>query len=636
MFTCREGLKLGVGIAGLLVLLLTKGIFSPVQAQDDDVRVGDPVVQFSSEMSHWKDCGLRKVDVNAFTSVRPEAVGKRTRTATIEVDYTGFPDEAVAAFERAVANWERHIQSDVTIRIDASFEDLDPTVLGGTTPQFAYAVDTDGDDTFEISVLDALADALSGEDQQPDNPDFQIVLNRSRDDWHFGEGDAPAGTIDFTSVVLHEIAHGLGYLDFTQVSNGTGEYGIDFNNNGDRTPSVFTFFLAKEEGSDSRVSLTDESEFPNPSTELGDALTSDQLVFNGATAITTAEPGNGPIPPKIYAPAEFSRGSSISHLDENTYPTETENALMTPRLRAAETNRLPGPIVCGQMKDMLWPLGDQCKQYLADVFALQFSETPDPNRGSVTISWKVRDDADPQEFIVERKYFDESFEPVKRVQASPVTIESLGLGKFEFRVRWVRSDGSEATTPQTVETTFRPQTISADVGEKDEQGRAQVSLGWAVPDGTEDFTYRVERQVGFEGSFDEVARVSGTSHTIEGQTPGKYTYQIKAADEMGNTVVSADKADVDVDFEGSVYVLGPYPNPVRNTASFDLTARDGQSVDIAIYNVAGQRLYSETRDLGAKSPEFLSIDTSRWSSGMYFLRVSGTEFTKTRRLVVTR
>lgn len=632
--TTRTVLRKAVASFGLLLTVLIGGFFHSALAQHADVEVGERLFRFRQSGFDWKDCGLRKVEVNAFTSVRPETLKKRSATATINVDYSGFSAEAREAFERAVSIWERHIQSSIPIRIDASFEERDPGVLGGTRPVIR-GLDTDEDGVSEIAMVDALVDVILERDVGPGSADFQMVINSARDDWHFGNGDAPAGTVDFTSVVLHEIAHGLGYVSNAQVNSNEGTFGFE-NSEGELFPLIYTDFLYNKEDNNTLTAITNESEFSNPSLRLGDVLTGNQLVFNGEHSIATTDSESEPVPPKVHAPSSFELGSSISHLDEDTYQLGTENALMTPRLSMAETNRLPGPILCGQLKDMLWPLGDGCKRYLADVFALEFSETPDPSEGSVQLSWQVREDADPQEFIVERKYFDGPFEPVANVQSPPARIDSLGLGKFEFRVRWIRSDGSVATTPQTIQTTFRARDVDTEIVERDEQGRAEVAVSWSVPPGTDDFVYEVQRKRGLTGSFEAVTTVPETDHTLPRQSPGRYAFRITGKDGAGNTVVGQATAQVEVDFEGSVYVLGPYPNPVRETASFDLTARSAQPVSIGVYNVAGQRLYSETRELNAQAPEFLSIDTSQWSSGMYFLRVSGREFTKTRRLVVAR
>ncbi len=47
------------------------------------------------------------------------------------------------------------------------------------------------------------------------------------------DGDTPSQLYDFVTVVLHEIAHGLGFTGFFYVSNNLGYY--DFNEIGDAT-----------------------------------------------------------------------------------------------------------------------------------------------------------------------------------------------------------------------------------------------------------------------------------------------------------------------------------------------------------------------------------------------------------------
>jgi hypothetical protein len=44
----------------------------------------------------------------------------------------------------------------------------------------------------------------------------------------------------------------------------------------------------------------------------------------------------------------------------------------------------------------------------------------------------------------------------------------------------------------------------------------------------------------------------------------------------------------------------------------------------------------EERSLDARVPVTLRLDAQQWSSGMYFLRVKGTDFTETRKVIVTR
>jgi len=55
-------------------------------------------------------------------------------TATFEVTYNGFSDDAKTAFAKAVELWSYLIKSSVTINIDATWQALDAGVLGSAGP----------------------------------------------------------------------------------------------------------------------------------------------------------------------------------------------------------------------------------------------------------------------------------------------------------------------------------------------------------------------------------------------------------------------------------------------------------------------------------------------------------------------
>ncbi len=606
-------------------------------------------MSYEQALATYQDCGLRKLDLDMFVERLPKGALQRApanQTATIEVTYSdSFPADAQAAFQRAVDIWETHISSPVPIRLNAEWEPLGGNTLGAAGPRLGL-IDTNDDGSGDTIIGFPLLDALTGTDQSEGGFDMVARFNSQRSDWHFGEGPAPAGTIDFTSVVLHEITHGLNYVDVFNYNNGTGGYGLDFDSDGqidgeERSPGPFGRLLVEDPPSSPIRVLTNEDQFPNPSEALGDALTSDRLFFDGEQAIRGAEQGDGPVPPMMYAPLFFQAGSSIAHLDESAYPPESPNALMTPQIGTAETNRLPGAVVCGQMKDMGWPLGTGCQQFFRDVFALdlQSANTAD---GSRTLSWSVGADANIDEYLVDRMYFDGEFETIREIDASSleepsVTLDSLGLGVFSFRLRWVRSDGSQGTSLETVRDTVNVDNVATEVAGRDEQGRGTVSFSWTEPPGTpSSVRYRVERRLGTSGSFRPVTTTNQTSYTAERQTPGRYQYRVRAEDGQGNSIVSASE-DVEVDFDGDVYALGPYPNPVRDRATFELTARETQSVTVEVFNSLGQRMYSEDRTVDANVPTRITIDADTWGSGLYVLRVQGESgITETQNMLVVR
>ncbi|MFB6273513.1 MAG: T9SS type A sorting domain-containing protein [Salinibacter sp.] len=264
------------------------------------------------------------------------------------------------------------------------------------------------------------------------------------------------------------------------------------------------------------------------------------------------------------------------------------------------------------------------------------ARTTSPTDGTVELSWSVSGDP-VDRYEVQRKYFGGSFETVATPEGPPVTLDTLGLGVFSFRVNWVRvanGDTTRGTSAAAVDT-LGVQGLTTEVVGTDDKGRRTVEVSWSVPRGTQNFTYRVERQTGKQGPFEGLGTTDQTTFQAERQVPGTYNYRVVSVDDRGNRLTSAPKSR-QIELKKSAFAVGPYPNPVRNTASLDLTAQSDQSVTVEIYNTLGKRLYRERRKIKALTPVTLSVDAGRWSSGMYFLRVRGAEFTKTRKMIIVR
>lgn len=396
-------------------------------------------------------CVLDPVDENADTQVpaRWPTRSKATKTATIEVEYAGFTPEARTAFERAVDIWERHIASDVTIKVQASFEALGAGVLGSAGPRLIWSATNDDGDRFIYG--DALIDALIGENavrtdsdsSNDDNPD--IVARFSSDtNWYFGaappEGPGPnANQIDFTSVVLHELGHGLGFFGSMRVSDGLGSWGFSF---APGVPVVYDQFAVDERDR----KLTNTIVFPNPSAELQQVLTGGQIFTNGIFATIGGEGER----PQLYAPPAWDPGSSYSHLDEFTYPAGDPNSLMSPRFSRNELIHSPGAITCGMFSDMGWPLGPGCNALVSEVEVVGFTAEAQQDR-SIGIRWTETPFADVTSYQVERRYFDGSFEVVDTVPSDGsreyrVELDPQDAGRYAFRLRWTRADGSTAVS----------------------------------------------------------------------------------------------------------------------------------------------------------------------------------------------
>ncbi len=144
----------------------------------------------------------------------------------------------LVALQYAATIWGSLLQSNVPIVVDVSFASLPCTAngLANTTvsaadPNFPHAPVAD------TLYPQALANALAGSDLLPATDDITIVFNSDVDNatclgsrsWYYGLDGTPPGTdLDFVTVAMHEIAHGLGFQTFINLT--TGDKGKDSTN----------------------------------------------------------------------------------------------------------------------------------------------------------------------------------------------------------------------------------------------------------------------------------------------------------------------------------------------------------------------------------------------------------------------
>jgi hypothetical protein len=265
--------------------------------------------------------------------------------STIIVNYSGFTPQAQQAFQYAVNIWQSVLVSSVPIRINASWEQLEAGTLGAAGASTLYR-DFREALTANVWYPVALAERLTSRELNPaSDPDIIAQFN-SNVNWYFGtDGRTPPGQYSLVTVVLHEIAHGLGFFSSFDIENNQGLWG-------EETGYAFIYDYFIENGANQR--LTNTALFPSPSTALANQLTSNSLFFdtNAATNFNNT-PAQSTLA-RLYAPNVFTIGSSISHLDESRYPAGDENALMTPQIGRAESIYWPGTLTLQMLTTMGW------------------------------------------------------------------------------------------------------------------------------------------------------------------------------------------------------------------------------------------------------------------------------------------
>ncbi len=249
------------------------------------------------------------------------------------ISYNSFPTWARAEVQSALDTWAANFKSEVEVNVSATWgRSSNSDVLGSARPGSYFAGFVGAPDS-SLWYPSALANALANKDLDRDNPEIIIQVN-SAANWNQRGDDKPRSTeYDLESVILHEVAHGLGFLSADVYDKFFGYGSID-------QPTPFDAYIQTPDGR--RL-----ADLPTPSLELGKALTS-PLYWIGENG----KRANGGEKLKMYTPTTYEPGSSVSHLDEATFSNSGADAVMTPNLDAGEVFHQPGPLLLAMMEDM--------------------------------------------------------------------------------------------------------------------------------------------------------------------------------------------------------------------------------------------------------------------------------------------
>ena len=174
--------------------------------------------------------------------VNADPAGQGLNDTTPAMPAGGNPGTTVGeqrriAYQFAADLWGSVLDSPAQIRVQASFAplrcDATGTVLGSAGAGVIYILS--GGSAPPTLYHGALADALVGSDLQNGTgvdvvSRFNASYGNTNPDgtpcapgagWYYGlDGNTPAGLTNFLNVVMHEIAHGLGFSGFGNVSTG--------------------------------------------------------------------------------------------------------------------------------------------------------------------------------------------------------------------------------------------------------------------------------------------------------------------------------------------------------------------------------------------------------------------------------
>jgi len=344
---------------GRLVLILLLGA-SPLAAQESapGLLISCPGHPFPG--SPGVDLPLRQLRI----SERP--------SSKFTPRYFQVPDSVQKVVEAAFNVWNKILISPVPIHVDVHWEALNSGTLAtaGSDRVFKNFKNAPLRDVWYPS---ALADALSGQSVNDNKPDIILKIN-SNAQWNLDyEGPLTFRYYDMLSVIIHEIAHGIGFMSSFEMSGTTRvKWGIQ------NLPFVYDRYITDQAGN----SLVNNRFYTNDSEELLKEVTERNVFFQIDSGAYSQHR------PRLHTENPFSAGASLSHIaNGSSSQSDSRDRLMLPTLSPGSRYHYPGNGILAMLFQMGWALNfyefEREYGYVAGSFALY------PNPGTDHVQLKI-------------------------------------------------------------------------------------------------------------------------------------------------------------------------------------------------------------------------------------------------------
>lgn len=254
---------------------------------------------------------------------------------SFECEYVNVPDSFVNPINYSLKILDKFFYSDQMIRVKVYFrssEELGENVAGGAKP--AENIINYSDNLLQNTYYPiALAEKVLNENINGQSADIIYIINSDLDYYLGYDGDTSYHKVDFITLTLHEMLHGLGF--YSSISHQDTLAFFEGN-----YPTIFDRYVI--DGQDNFVYQNDDS--------LYLSVTSNELYFKSQYSLAA----NLNTYPKIYAPNDYDEGGTFAHLDNELFPHYNQNSLMSPFKNRNESIHDIGDVTLGIMAQIGW------------------------------------------------------------------------------------------------------------------------------------------------------------------------------------------------------------------------------------------------------------------------------------------
>jgi hypothetical protein len=566
------------------------------------------------------------------------------------------------AFQYAADLWGACINSNVTIVVEAQ---MDPLTCNATSAILGWAGASTIHRDFTGAPLagtwypQALGNALRGSDLSPSNADIIATFNSNLNgdsgclggrEWYYGyDGNPTGGDIDFVTVVMHEIGHGLGFQTFVDVQTG--------EKLGGRNDMYM-------------VHLEQAGAVPSSYPQMSNAgrvaanISDPNLRWTGSST-TSAHPSipvtaglnSGYV--RVHAPNPVAPGSSVSHWSRDVSPNE----VMEPAYTGPDHD--PG-LAFNLMEDIGWTIDPACL-CAASPTTVAGSDTVTVDRTATEWTMRVQlDNLGPNDAVGVRATMSESIGWLTITDPScdygdiadgatdwgtpdqyVLDLTSWPGGTFDvtLNVSWDDACGNNQSDSFTL-TLSPPEVVPVAFQQLYAvPARDAIELRWIVfadepYDGFNVYRRRDDQSQEIRLNANAPLDPSRRSYTDGDVEPGvTYHYSVAfvmpGGYEQRSATIAATVGGYTTRLEQN------RPNPFNPSTQIVYQLADNARVSLAIYDVSGRRvrtLVDRLQPAGAYTVTWDGSDDEGrlLPTGVYFYKLTAGKFAHTRRMVLLK
>ena len=197
---------------------------------------------------------------------------------------------------------------------------------------------------------------------------------------------------------------------------------------------------------------------------------------------------------------------------------------------------------------------------------------------------------------------------------------------------YMGADEALGTTLPILLTTF-----SAQVGVEG------VTLNWQTAQELHTDQYVIERKMGNQWQEMGAVKALGTTsapqtyrYQIKNLPPGRHVFRLRVED-IGGQKTFSPETELTLSLKGAYFLSAAYPNPFNPQTTFTLTVGRTQTVQVEVYDAVGRRVGVLHRgELGANEAHAFRIAAQGLSSGTYFIRATGEDFSGIQKVMLLK